>query len=96
MRIRLASILLTISLLLFETASAVPSIKQNPPETLILKLADESKGWKEPTKRVSATEVVAEWIPSNKTEKNWSELIAVQYLGRSILDIRKAGIQLKK
>ena len=88
MRIRLSSILLTISLLLIETASAVHTIKHNnPPETLILKLTDESmKGWKELTKRVSATEVIAEWIPSNQTEKNWSELIAIQYLGKSILN----------
>jgi len=45
-----------------------------------------SKDWKEIVRNTKLTEGMVEWIPCNQTKDNFSEIIAIQYYEKSILD----------
>lgn len=56
--------------------------KTNPSESVVFKLPDGNKAnWKEILRQVNGKEGLVESIPNDQTEQNWTDLIAIQYIG---------------
>lgn len=76
-----------IFILSFSVINAMEYIADLPTETAMLKLSkDGYKEWKEISRFLSEKEGVVEYIPSDQKKDNWSELIAVQFIGLPPLD----------
>ena len=83
----IATIALSFILISCCTSSAVPRVyfiqttPSHPTETAIFKLPDGEKVlWKEISRAINTDEGIVECIPLHQTDKNWTDLIAVQYI----------------
>ncbi len=84
---KLTSIFTSLFLLFSEFASANNSGRRTPPEAVTLKLPPDNKmEWKEISKNISEKDVTVEWVPSAQSASNWTQLIAIQYYDKTVLD----------
>jgi|GEM_PF-1767108 len=89
---KLSVFFIAASLLLTDKAMYALTLDNHlPSQTIVLKAPNSSYAdWKEISRHVTEKEGMVEYIPSDQTSVNWSELICIQYFDKSAMK-RKAS-----
>ncbi len=62
-------------------------VNSNPPETIVMTISnDDNLHWKEISRVITDEECLVERIPHDQDEKNWSELITIQYFSKAVIN----------